>query len=314
MANLQKNYPRTGRGLLRPASRNLTLDSCPALYDQAFDRAGELLSACWQRLEGERSEAVGQIARLLDLPAGRRGMLLRNSERLRTWGVLERLVGAARQALAAEPADPAGAEDLVALALELAETIDPDVYPRSHRMDLEARAWGCRARCCQIQGDLAGAEAALDRSYRCLLEGSRDGWERAIWLELKAELRRGQGRWQEAEAALRRATAIFREIGDDRRAARCLTDLGEVHRRLGRPKSAAGYSGQAVALLRGTEPDLLAKALTAQLTSLSAAGRWFEAGRAFAELSSVARRNPRLKIPLAELRLLTSPAPRALVE
>lgn len=314
MANLLPIDSQIDKGLRHPARRRLVLDPSPALYDQAFNRAGEVLTACWLRLEGERSAAAGHIARLLDLPAGRRGLLVRNSERLRTWGVLERLVGAARQALAAEPADPAGAEDLAALALELAETIDPEVYPRAHRMDLEARAWGCTARARQLRGNLAGADAALDTSYRCLLEGSRDGWERAVWLELKADLRREQGRWHEAEASLRRATAIFREIGDDRRAARCLTDLGDVHRRLGRPKSAAGYIGQAVALLRGGEPDLLAKALSEQLTSLSAAGRWFEAGRAFAELSSLARRHPRLKVPLAELRHLTSPAPRALVE
>lgn len=314
MANPQTIESHTAKSLLRPSLRRFGFDSSPALYDQAFDRAGEVLAACWLRLEGERAAAIGQIAQLLDLPAGRRGMLVRNSERLRTWGMLERLVGAARQALAAEPADPAGAEDLVALALELAQTIDPEVYPRSHRKDLEARAWGCRARGRQLQGDLPAAEAALETSYRCLLQGSRDGWERAVWLELKADLRREQGRWHEAEAALRRATAIFREIGDDRRAARCLTILGDVHRRLGRPKSAATYSGQAVALLQGNEPALLAKALSAQLASLAAAGRWFEAGRAFAELSSLARRNPRLGIPLAELRLLTSPAPHALVE
>jgi tetratricopeptide (TPR) repeat protein len=314
MANLQKIDPVPAKSLRRPTLGRFGLDPSPALYDQAFDRAGEVLAACWLRLEGERAAAVGQIARLLDLPAGRRGLLVRNSERLRTWGVLERLVAAARQSLAAEPADPAGAEDLVDLALDLAQTIDPEVYPRAHRMDLEARAWGCRVRARRLQGDLAGAEVALNTAYRCLLEGSRDGWERAVWLELKAELRREQGRCHEAEASLRRATAIFREIGDDRRAARCLTDLGDVHRRLGQLKSAAAYIGQAVALLRGAEPELLAKALSAQLTSLSAAGRWFEAGRAFAELSGLARRNPRLGIPLAELRHLTSPAPRALVE
>lgn len=314
MAKLQIIDSRAAEAFPRPGFRRFGPDASPALYDQAFDRAGELLSACWLRLEGERSEAVGQIARLLDLPAGRRGMLVRNSERLRTWGVLERLVSAARKALADEPADAAGAENLAGLALDLAQTIDPAVYPRSHRMDLEARAWGYRSRCRQLQGDLAGAEAALESSYRCLLQGSRDGWERAVWLELKAHLRREQGRFHEAEAALRRATAIFREIGDDRRAARCLTDLGEVHRGLGRPKSAAQYSGQAVALLRGQEPELLAKALRAQLTSLSAAGRWFEAGRVFAELASLARRHPRLGIPIAELRLLASPASRALVE
>jgi tetratricopeptide (TPR) repeat protein len=265
-------------------------------------------------LEGERAAAVGQIARLLDLPVGRRGLLVRNSERLRTWGVLERLVAAARQALAAEPADPVGADDLVDLALDLVQSIDPEVYPRPHRKDLEARAWGCRVRARRLQGDLAGAEIALATSYRCLRQGSRDGWERAVYLELKAELRRQQGRWHEAEASLRRATAIFREIGDDRRAARCLTDLGDVHRRLGRAKSAASYVGQAVALLRGAEPELLAKALVAQLTTLSASERWFEAERVFAELSSLTRRNPRLGIPLAELRHLTSPAPRALLE
>ncbi len=314
MANLQKIDPLSAKSLRRPVFGRFGLDASPALYDQAFDRAGEVLAACWLRLEGERAAAVGQIARLLDLPAGRRGLLVRNSERLRTWGVLERLVVAARQALAGEPADPAGAEDLVDLALDLAQTIDPEVYPRAHRKDLEARAWGCRVRARQLQGDLAGADVALGTSYRCLREGSRDGWERAVWLELKSELRREQGRWHEAEASLRRAAAIFREIGDDRRAALCLTHLGDVHHRLGRPKSAATYIGEAVALLRGGEPELLAKALVAQLTTLSAAGRWFEAGRVFAELSGLARRNPRLGVPLAELRHLTSPAPRALVE
>ncbi len=289
-------------------------DSGPALYDRAFDRAGEVLSDCWRRLEDERTAAVGQIARLLDLPAARRGLLVRNSERLRTWGVLERLVGAARQAISAVPANPSEAEDLVDLALELAPTIDAELYPRAHRKDLEARAWGCRVRARRMLGDLDGAEAALNSSYRCLLQGSRDGWERAVWLELKAELRRAQERWHEAEASLRRAIAIFHEIGDDRQAGRCLTELGEVHRRLGHPKSAARYGGQAVALLRDTEPELLAKALTEQLAALSAAERWFEARRVFAELSGLARRNRHLAIPIQELRRLASPFPRALLE
>ncbi len=283
------------------------LDPSPALYDQAFDRAGAVLAACWTRLEDERLAAIGQLARLLGLPPGRRGMLVRNSERMRTWGVLERLVGAARQALGQEPADPGAAEDLVALALDLAPSIDPEVYPRAQRMDLEARAWGVRSRCRQLHGDLPGAETALQASYRCLLQGSRDGWERAIWLEGKAALRRAEGRWHEAEAALRRATAIFREIGDDRQAGKCLTELGELHRRLGNLKSATCYAGQAVALHRGAEPELLAKALVAQVESLGAAESWFEAHRALLELSSLARHHPGLAIPLDELRRRASP-------
>ncbi len=284
-------------------------DPNPALYDRAFHRAGALLSDCWLRLESERLAAIGQIARLLKLPAGRRGMLVRNSAGMRTWGVLERLVGTARQALAENPADPAAAEELTTLALELVPSIACDLYPRVHRMDLEARAWGVRSRCREMQGDLAGAEAALAISYRRLLEGSRDGWERAVWLEGKAAVRRAQGRWHEAEAALRRATAIFREIGDDRQAGRCLAEMVELHRRFGSSKSATQYAGQAVALHRGAEPELLAKALVVQVESLAAAGSWFEAQRALCELSSLVRRHPRLPIALPELRRRASPPP-----
>ncbi len=284
-------------------------DPNPALYDRAFHRAGALLSDCWLRLESERCAAIGQISRLLQLPPGRRGMLVRNSARMRTWGVLERLVSTARQALAGDPADPVAADELTALALELAPSIACELYPRAQRMDLEARAWGVRSRCREMQGDLAGAEAALATSYHRLLEGSRDGWERAVWLEGKAALRRAQGRWHEAEAALRRATAIFREIGDDRQAGSCLTELVELHRRFGSLKSATHYAGQAVALHRGAEPELLAKALVAQVESLGAAESWFEARRALFELSSLVRRHPRLAIPLSELRRRASPPP-----
>lgn len=279
----------------------------PGGYDRMFERAEALFFASWARLEAERCEAAEHLGLLLRLPPGRRALLVRNSPRLRTWGVLERLIEASR---AQSKVDPVEADALAEFALDLSDEIPQEAYPSIHLADLRARAWSCRSRCLRVRGDLSAAEDALARAYRHLLAGSRDPGERALYLEIKAEQRAAQERFGEATSLLKRAVKVFVESGDEVRACRCLSTLVRISLGAGRRAVAARAAERAVELVRPEDPALLASALADLIAVRVASGDEVSARRALAELALLDARHPGLPVPLPEIRRTVATARR----
>src|SRR3982750_984967 len=94
-------------------------------YGPALDRAFEAFHLRQATLDVERSEAPALLSRLLDLTPERQRLLLSNSRRFPTWGLLELLIDRGREETFT---DPEHAEEILRLALDIAGRLPPSFY------------------------------------------------------------------------------------------------------------------------------------------------------------------------------------------
>jgi tetratricopeptide (TPR) repeat protein len=206
-------------------------------------------------LERERDDAPGLFVELFEQPAEDRDLLLRDSPRFQTWGVFELLV---ERSLEVSIQDPAYGEHLGLLALRLADSLERGRYGAERIADLRARAWAFVGNACRLRFDFQGAEEAFGQAYQQLKKGTRDGLERAIFLDLKASLRRAQRRFDEALRLLRRAVDLFLGYGEMHRAGRSLVNMATVLHHAGNLEEAISSLHQALPLIDPErEPRLL---------------------------------------------------------
>lgn len=206
-------------------------------YEAGLAESRRVLSECEAVLEKERDDAPGLFVELFEQPAEDldRDLLLRDSPRFQTWGVFELLV---ERSLEVSIQDPAFGEQLGLLALRLSDHLDPERYGAERIADLRARAWAFVGNACRLRSDLQGAEEAFEQAYQQLKKGTRDCLERAIFLDLKASLRRAQRRFDEALRLLQRAVDLFLAHGERHRAGRSLVKVSTVHDYAGSPEEA----------------------------------------------------------------------------
>jgi tetratricopeptide (TPR) repeat protein len=204
-------------------------------------------------------------------------MLVRNHRRFHTWGVLERLLEDSRKE---STLNPRVSKDLATLALELSDKLDESFYGASSINDLKGRAWAFIGNARRICSDLPGAQEALDTALVHLRKGTRDPWERAIWLDLKASLLRAQRRFDEALRLLNRALALFLAVGDRHHAGRTLVNLDNVLHHAGRPEEGIPLLYRALDLIDSAQdPRLLLIARHNLTDDLAEACRYMEAQR-----------------------------------
>jgi tetratricopeptide (TPR) repeat protein len=259
-------------------------------YDTAFERSGSFVTQ-WARLLGrEREEAPGLFAELMERTGEQREILLRNSRRFRTWGLLELAV---ERSLQTSIQDSDCGEELGRLALRIADFLDADRYGADQLEDLRARAWAYVGNARRIRSDLQGSEEAFRQSLAHLQQGTGDLFEQAVLLDLKASLRRSQRLFDASLKLLRKAIAIFLEIGDLHRAGRSLVNLSTVLLYAGRAEESIPVLHRAQELMEPErEPRLLLIAkhnLAFVLTDLS---RFLEAQRAYSEARPLYRSFP----------------------
>jgi len=261
-------------------------------YDDAFRvDLSQLLN--WQQvLDDERADAAQLVDKLLLWPPERSRLLLRNSGRFRTWGLLERLLKECRSTF---PGDLARAQISAELALDLADRIDVGRYGSSRVEDMRVRAWSFLGNVRRLQMDWNGSEEAFRRAHVHLQEGTGDLTERAHYQDLKASLRKDQKRLPEAASLLRRAHSTFLEAGEEHLAGRTLVNLSTVFSRSGEPGQAVSILRQAVELL---DPMLEHRtALCAQhnlIGTLCLAGRVLEAQKVMTQARPLYREFPDL--------------------
>lgn len=177
----------------------------------------ERLARTQAALDRERAEAPALCARLLALPAGQQEDALRAEPRLQTWGVCEVLL---ERSLAAAEADSAESGRLAVLVLTASALLSEDLHVAPVVQDLEARAWALVGESKLRDGDLPGAEQALQESAARLGHGTGDLLVEARLLEFEAGVRRNQGRTSEAAALLKQAESRYREANEHHLAAR----------------------------------------------------------------------------------------------
>jgi tetratricopeptide (TPR) repeat protein len=259
-------------------------------YDEAFERS-QRLAMKWVHLLGwERGEARGLFQELMGRTAEQREMLLRNSRRFRTWGLLELLID---RSLETSIQDPRRGEELGRLALRVAGLVDADRYGADRLHDMKARTWAYIGNALRIQSDLQGADVAFQRGRKHLELGTGDLFELALFLDLEASLRRGQRRFPEAARLLNRAITLFSKLNDSHRVGRSLVNLSMIFLYSERWEESIPLLYRAMELIEPeTEPRLLLTAKHNLIFALTSQGHFLEAQRAYCEALPLYRAFP----------------------
>jgi tetratricopeptide (TPR) repeat protein len=206
----------------------------------------------------------------------KRRLLLQNSSRFQTWGLLVKLLEQSRDDIQDVPQT----ECLAELARTLADSLDPVRYGASLIEDMRARAWCYTGNARRLRSDLLGAEEALRNASSCLRLGTGDPVERARVLDFKASLCRDQRRFPEAASLLRRSFEVFIEAGEQHQAGRSLINLSTVHEHAGTPEQAIPLLHRAGDLIdRSIEPHLTLYVQHNIFNNLIIAGKILEAQR-----------------------------------
>jgi len=249
------------------------------IYEAGLAESRRALSEWEAVLERERDDAPGLFVVLFEQQAEDRDLLLRDSLRFQTWGVFELLV---ERSLEASIQDPAFGEHLGLLALRLSDHLDRGRYGAERIADLQARAWAFVGNTRRLRFDFQGAEEAFGQAYQELKKGTRDGLERAIFLDLKASLRRAQRRFDEALRLLQRAVDLFLSHGERHRAGRSLVNMATVRHHAGNLEEAISSLYQALPLIDPErEPRLLLCARHNLVDYTAGLGRFQEAHRLY---------------------------------
>lgn len=259
-------------------------------YAEAMDRSVPEVNAHSRALARERAQAPSLFVELTAYAITQRDLIVRNDPRFRTWGLFELLV---ERSLELAVRDSAYAEELGLLALRLSDKLDPLVYDARLIDDYRGRAWAHIANARRVRSDLRGAEEGFEQADTHLRKGSQESVERAIFLDLKASLRRAQRRFDEAVKLLRRAVSIFIQHGHRHRAGRSLVNLSTVHHFTGHIEQAIPLLHQALELIDPEqEPRLLLCARHNLIDDLAEMGRFLEAQGLYRETRPLYRDFP----------------------
>jgi tetratricopeptide (TPR) repeat protein len=208
-------------------------------------------------------------------PQERRRSMIWEDSRFQSWGLFELLVERARQAVLA---DPRRAEDLLRLALDVAEQLRPEEHGPGSGEAAKARAWAWLGNASRVLGDFRQAEAAFQTAELYFSRSWLDPLDEALLLELKAPLRRAQHRFEEALELLEDAIAIYREVNEPHFQGRALLVKGLALRYKGDLKGSSDCFRTSLFLLDGTrEPRLLVSGQYNLIGCLQDAGRNSEA-------------------------------------
>ena len=288
---LLRRFLRSSRDRLSPVIEHL--ETCPnrsnmlqalrnrrsagSAYDAALISGADFFQELQAAYERERVDAKGLVSELLKHPGERQRILIHNHPRFHTWGVFELLLETSRKESAE---NPSLAEELSRLALDLSQHLDSARYGSEAIEDLRGRAWAYIGNARRVQSDLRGAQDALERALSHLRQGTRDPWERAVWLDLKASLFRAQRRFEDAKRLLNRALALFLSVGDQHRAGRTLVNLDTVLHQAGQAEKGIPLLYRALDLIDPEqEPRLLLITKHNLIDDLAEAGRYLEAQR-----------------------------------
>lgn len=270
------------KGLERLGAAAPKLASRTHNYDFALDRAQERVQIRVQGLAQEHKHAEDLFARLMERAADEQYMAVRYERSLQTWSILSRLISKGKQQVFQ---DPARSEDLLHVALELTNHLDP-FYGTERIEDMRARSWAAIGNTRRVRSDMRGAEEAFGLAYSHLQHGTKDALEKAGVLELEASLLRSQKQYSSALERLQRALSIFRQFGDQHRAGRVLILSSLTRNYAGDPEQSLSLLHQASRLIDyGREPRLLLDLLHNFVNTLVDLGRPQQAQSVFLRLT-----------------------------
>jgi len=264
--------------------------SGPPDYDPGLDRIYRQLHQLQGAYEKEKVEAPGLLAELSQHSPEKRSLLVHNCSRFQSWALCELLLHRSQEQ---NYQSPALGESLALLVLEIVDCLDCTYYRTEAIESLRARSWAQVANSRRLKADLRGAEEAFALAFAALKRGTREPMDRAVLFDLQASLLRDQRRFDKAHSLLRRAAAIFRQLGERHRAGRVLVSMSTVHYASGEPEKCIPLLYEALELIDpAREPRLLVVAWHNLINDLAELGQFMAAQRLFVKTRSLFRRFP----------------------
>jgi tetratricopeptide (TPR) repeat protein len=226
-------------------------------------------------LARERREAGRLWREVRDLDARTRRDRVWEDPCFQSWGFFELLVDKARLAVLEEPRL---AEDMLRLALDVADHLSPEVYGPGSVDSAKGRAWASLGNALRVLSDFRQAEQAFRQAEVHLAAGWLDPLDEALLLEYKSSLRRAQRHFGEALEMLDAAIALYREVNEPHGQGRAMMAKGLVLRYAGDAEAAGAWFRDSLFLLDGNEePRLLALSQSNLIGCLIDTGRVHEA-------------------------------------
>ncbi|MFY9826420.1 MAG: tetratricopeptide repeat protein [Thermoanaerobaculia bacterium] len=237
------------------------------VYDQAFDRAFDLLQA--SRLAepaGSEPAAPSWLHALAGVAPGLEGPELVEALLARAWSLRHE--------------KPVEMVRISRLAVLTAGSLSPETWGDPQVADLQCDAWANLGNACRIVGDITQAQEALDHAAALFEAGSGDSLLRARLYDFQASLESARGRHDRALVALDVVVDIQRDRGDQHLEGRALISKGLQAGYAGRPRQALRLTREGLALIdEARDPDLVLNAFHNLLWFQVESGRPREAQR-----------------------------------
>lgn len=233
------------------------------------------------RLQEARVEADRLYRRLMTLPKGQRGSVVRHHSALQTWLVVERLCEASEKAA---PKDPKEALHLANLALSAARSAIADEKVRCR---MQGYAWIFIGNAHRVGSDLRTSDEAFSQAETLWSRGAgAEGVLLEEWriFDGKAVLRKDQRRWQDALALHGEAL----KVAPRKTKGRILVSKASALEQMGAAEAALKVLGQARPLIDPEDHALLFAWRFGLTVNLVHVGRVAEAARHLPELRRMA--------------------------
>jgi hypothetical protein len=297
LLHLSRKCPQCRRRLARLATRALGVQPAAASppasdYDAALDRAFSMALKQERVLTVEREEVDRDLASLLatlEMPDGPT-----SGRRRGGWALTEELLARSRDL---RYRDPAAMVRFAELARLVVSQVGPEQYGAGSVADLEARVYAELANAYRVADDLEEAESTMVLAEARRQEGTGSLHLKAQLLCLTAALRQSQGRPAEGARLLRRAHALYLEIGERHLAGRALVSRGLYTGASGDSKTALEFLLAGAAQIDpARDPKLVSIVEQNIIWELVFSGRFVEARDRFArsDLRSVLAGEPLL--------------------
>jgi tetratricopeptide (TPR) repeat protein len=261
----------------------------------------------WRRrgLAAERFAASALWREIEPLDQEQRRTRIRGDSPFQSWGFFELLLDRSFQMVIE---DARRAEDLVRLALEVAEQLSGEKYGSGSVEAAKTRAWTYLGNALRVLGDFHQADRAFQTAELYLSRSWLDPLDEALLQEYKALLRRAQRRFAEALELFDGALALYREVNETHLQGRALMAKGLALRYQGDCEGATECFRASLLLLDGLrEPRLVGMSRYNLIACLEDAGRTAEAAALIPEarrvMEQVGTRSDRLRLRWLEGRL-----------
>jgi tetratricopeptide (TPR) repeat protein len=238
------------------------------IYDQAFDRALEILQAARPSAAAGATEttAPAWLHALAGVAPGLQGSELLEALLDRAWSLRHE--------------KPIEMVRISRLAVLTAGGLNADAGGDPQVADLKCAAWACLGNASRIVGDVAQAQESLDHAAALFEAGTGDSLLRARLYDFQASLESARGRHDLALIALDAVVDIQRDRGDQHLEGRALISKGLQAGYAGRPRQALRLTREGLDLIdQERDPDLVLNAFHNLLWFQVESGRPREAQR-----------------------------------